>query len=172
MVKFNFSVYKYTIYDILHILYISLFYRKFFWYCPVKMTGYALFNRNKKRMALCHALFFISKIKFLVRLYRTEGGKSMNLDMQKVYVALEDAAELENKDIERMENEKLICDLMAFTNTSQIDFSVYTPEKIMELMQYIVDSSYDLHLISVQSERIIDTANNMPKVARKHFACM
>lgn len=53
----------------------------------------------------------------------------MNLDMQKVYVALEDAAELENKDIERMENEKLICDLMAFTNTSQIDFSVYTPEK-------------------------------------------
>ena len=73
----------------------------------------------------------------------------MNLDMQKVYVALEDAAELENKDIERMEN-----------------------EKIMELMQYIVNSSYDLHLISVQSERIIDTANNMPKVARKHFACM
>lgn len=96
----------------------------------------------------------------------------MNLDMQKVYVALEDAAELENKDIERMENEKLICDLMAFTNTSQIDFSVYTPEKIMELMQYIVNSSYDLHLISILSERIIDTANNMPKVARKHFACM
>ena len=29
-----------------------------------KMTGYALFNRNKKRMALCHALFFIFKIKF------------------------------------------------------------------------------------------------------------
>ena len=104
-------------------MYISLFYRKFFWYCPVKMTGYALFNRNKKRMALCHALFFISKIKFLVRLYRTEGGKSMNLDMQKVYVALEDAAELENKDIERMENEKLICDLMAFTNTSQREAS-------------------------------------------------
>ena len=96
----------------------------------------------------------------------------MNLELSKLQSALEISAAKEEEDKERLENEILIEKLMAFSSTGEVDFSVYTPEKIIQLMHYIVDSSYDMHLTSLRTNQIISAAKSMPKEKPKRFACM
>lgn len=76
----------------------------------------------------------------------------------------QDANILQKKDMVRL--------LMSYTSTDQVDYSIFTPDVILELTKFAVENATDVEAQITLKNCVINEIAKLPSLSRHHYSCM
>lgn len=90
--------------------------------------------------------------------------------IKNILASLNDAEQKQDSTI--LQKKDMIRLLMSYTSTSQVDYSIFTPDKILELTQFIIDNANEIeHQLSLKNGAIREISK-LPPLYRHHYSCM